>query len=372
MIPVISETWGKIQADAVQRITNMGNVKIAGDGRCDSPGHSAKYSTYSFQNQETCEIVALNITQVTEAGNSNRMEKVGFIKALEDMENRGVILTQITTDRHTQIRKYMTEQRTDIRLQFDLWHVVKGAIKKKLTEAGKKAACREILPWIRSVMNHAWWSSATCEGSTELLVEKLTSVLHHVKGVHSWDGNKLFSKCIHPLLPPERERKKKYLREGSAAYEALQKVILDPELLNDLKYLTKFSHTGSLEVYHALLKKYCPKNRAFSYEGMLARCQLGALDFNAGAGLEQARTKDGKKRYNIAFTKQGKDWVAKPIKAPKNKGYVLDMVNRVVELCATNTELEVPTIPVLPPNIASTPRPYKAVVIAKHRSRFFK
>lgn len=146
--------------------------------------------------------------------------------------------------------------------------------------------------------------------------------------------------------------------------------VLDKKLLNDLPYLTEFSHTGNLEVYHALLNKYCPKNRHFSYTGMVCRCQLAALDHNAGASLQQAVTKNGQRRYNVVFTKQGKAWVAKPIKAHKNKQYVQDMVDRVIEVCANKIEVPLPDIPALPPNIASTPRPDKSSVIESHRSRF--
>ena len=43
-------------------------------------GHNAKCLTYSFMDQITNKIAAMTITQVTEAKNSNNMEKVGFIK----------------------------------------------------------------------------------------------------------------------------------------------------------------------------------------------------------------------------------------------------------------------------------------------------
>ena len=48
----------------------------------------------------------MTVTQVTEAENSNNMEKFGFIKSLKFLRSKKVKVGQITTDRHTQIRKY--------------------------------------------------------------------------------------------------------------------------------------------------------------------------------------------------------------------------------------------------------------------------
>ena len=45
-------------------------------------------------------------------------------------------------------------------------------------------------------------------------------------------------------------------------------------MFKDLKHLTKFYHTGVLEVYHLLLNKWVPKSTHFLYPGMVARTQL--------------------------------------------------------------------------------------------------
>ena len=45
----------------------------------------------------------------------------------------------------------------------------------------------------------------------------------------------------------------------SNAFKAQQSIVLDKHVLGDLKYLTKFSHTGILEVFHALCNKVDPK-----------------------------------------------------------------------------------------------------------------
>ena len=267
----------------IEEIKEGGNIiDLSGDGRCDSPGHNAKYLTYSFIDKSTNKIVAFSLTQVTEAGNSNRMEKMGFKKALASLKNQGINPEQITTDRHTQIRKYMREEEPTINHQFDVWHFVKN-IKKKLLVASKNSSCKIIKKWIKSIVNHFWWSCPTCNGDAELLREKWISVLFHIQNKHTWTGNKKFRKCEHSRLTKKQVKAKEWLSPKSDAFEALQNIVLEKKTLDDLPYLAKFCHTGVLEVYHFLYNKWAPKRQHFSYAGMLTRSQLAIMDFTKEA-----------------------------------------------------------------------------------------
>ena len=98
---------------------------LSGDVRCDSPGHSAKYLTYSFMDENPNKMVAFSLIQVSEAGNSNRMEKMGFQKSLRLLKNEGIIPEKITTGRHIQIRKHLRVEEPGIINQFDVWYFVK-------------------------------------------------------------------------------------------------------------------------------------------------------------------------------------------------------------------------------------------------------
>ena len=49
-------------------------------------------------NQQTNGIVAFAVTQVTEAGNSNWMEKLSFTKVLNEVKQKGICENQLTTD----------------------------------------------------------------------------------------------------------------------------------------------------------------------------------------------------------------------------------------------------------------------------------
>ena len=59
---------------------------LAGDGRCDSPGHSATYGTYSLMDTQNNKILAFNVVKVTEVKNSYGMENEGLIRCLNEVQ----------------------------------------------------------------------------------------------------------------------------------------------------------------------------------------------------------------------------------------------------------------------------------------------
>ena len=36
----------------LEEVKSKGNVKVIGDGRCDTPGHNAKYCTYTMMDND--------------------------------------------------------------------------------------------------------------------------------------------------------------------------------------------------------------------------------------------------------------------------------------------------------------------------------
>ena len=101
---------------------------------------------------------------------------------------------------------------------------------------------------------------------------------------------------------------------------------------------------------------------------MIARTQLAILDFNSGSNLNQATTKEGKKRYNTSFSKMTATWSAKPIKEKKSDEVFQKLIFRTEELVFKNLELPIPEIPTLPANIALTPKPSKEDI--NHNTNF--
>ena len=183
------------------------------------------------------------------------------------------------------------------------------------------------------------------------------SALFHIQNKDRWTGHEKFLKCVYPHFT------KKQIKDGyhqkSMAFEALQIIVLDKKVLEDLSYLTKFWHTGVLKIFHSLCNKWAPKKQHFSHRGMLARNQLAIMGFNEGSNLEQATNEKGEKRYNVPFSKISKNWPSKPIKKEKDRSYLHHMAKENVECVKKKEPLEKALVPDSPKNIASILKPDK-------------
>ena len=112
-----------------------------------------------------------------------------------------------------------------------------------------------------------------------------------------------------------------------------------------MKYLTKFSHTGLLEILHALYNKWTPKSQHFSHLGMVTRSQLAVMDFNSGSNLPQARTKSAQGKYSLGYSKIRKQWSNKPIKLQKDKTHYSEIIDRTAEVIKNKIQLPLPKSP---------------------------
>ena len=273
-------------------VRNEGDVNLSGDGRCDSPGYSAKFGTYTLMNTANNQILDFTVTHYSIAGNSARMELHGLKELIGRLKENEIAIKSLTTDRHTQVRKYMRKEEPHISHQFDIWHISKE-LKKKLFK-------EEIMLWIKSIINHFWWCCATSIGKHEQLKKKWLSILYHITNRHTWKDCKHFTKCDHPTLPKEEQRSKPWLKLETSSFRQLKEIISSNSLIKDLKYLTEFNYTGTLEIYHSLYNKDCPKRLSFSY-GMVAQSQLAVMDHNSSIGLQQDQTKKGEKRFKLSL-----------------------------------------------------------------------
>jgi hypothetical protein len=192
--PVVNEAWLAEKRVVVNSLQGR-SLAITGDGRCDSPGFSAKYGTYTVMEMNSRKIVEFVVVHVKQAGNSVGMEKFGLIECLDNVKNAGLTVTTLATDRHVQITCYMRKEQPQIEHQYDVWHMSKW-LSKKFSAVGKKVKCVSVAKWSMSVCNHLWWASATCDGNPDVLVEKFVSIIHHVCNVHVFPGRYVTS-CSH-------------------------------------------------------------------------------------------------------------------------------------------------------------------------------
>uniref|UniRef100_A0A3B1K8T9 Uncharacterized protein n=1 Tax=Astyanax mexicanus TaxID=7994 RepID=A0A3B1K8T9_ASTMX len=380
MIPVIHKAYTEMQEEFLtelrERVAAGGHTDICGDARSDSPGYSAKYTCYSFMDDATKKVIMSDLIQVSEATSSPAMEPVGFRRGLDRLLDSGVSVDVVTTDRAPSIRKIMRESYPELRHQFDPWHVAKG-IKKKATALARKKENRDLQPWIKSLGNHIWFSCSSCGGDEKELRHRWTSILHHVCGVHRWEGEdgQEYS-CRHDDISEDQQRRKKWLKEGSAAWNALKSVVMDKNLLRDLSHMTLFKHTGDLEVLHSSMLKYAEKRRHFTYVTMQARLQLSIMDHNHNVGRQHARTQSGQEKFNVFHSRQSNQWVARKLYEPTTQEFRKELVEQVLQRrLDKNVRLGDPAFHIHPPvsipaNIAPTPKPNKTDLVAEHASRF--
>ena len=80
------------------------DLVLCGDGRCDSPGKSAKYCTYSLMESETNKILHVETIDKREVNlKSPNMEREAFKRSMEYLISRGIKITEVVTDASTAV-----------------------------------------------------------------------------------------------------------------------------------------------------------------------------------------------------------------------------------------------------------------------------
>ncbi|XP_062600016.1 uncharacterized protein LOC134261608 isoform X2 [Saccostrea cucullata] len=371
--PTILSVWKNHQNQYVQQIQDSGQpVRLGGDGRADTPGHCAKFGSYTAMDLDKNIVIDVQLVQSNEVGGSCRMEKEGLIRVVQFLQQNNIEVCQLITDRHLQVAKWVRENMPDTTHYVDVWHVAKG-LKKKLTALGKEKDCERLMEWIKSIVNHLYWvPTSTPEGSNELRWEKWVSVFNHIQNIHEGHGD-LFERCEHAELD-EAARRKRWLRPGTKVVEKLEAIITSRQMKKDIPMLSPDVQTSSLEAYHSVINHYAPKMNKFSYHGMQSRLLIAAMHFNENGQNLQATTKDGKPRYSITFPKQKKgDYTVKKIKTNNTYGYVeslmVEATSRVRDTPMPRCEPdEMPDDP--PPLCADFLHPEKDEAIDHHVTRF--
>ena len=95
-------------------------VVASGDARCDSPGHNATYGTYSIMDTKSRLIIAQETVRVTDVKNSYWMEVEGLKQCLDKLNDDGVEICTLATDRHASIRKTLADDYPQIKHEYDL------------------------------------------------------------------------------------------------------------------------------------------------------------------------------------------------------------------------------------------------------------
>lgn len=80
-----------------------------------------------------------------------------------------------------------------------------------MLKLAKEKHCEIVNDWIKSCVNHLYWSATTTSsGNGSLILAKFNVFLSHVLDKHEHLDNPLFDKCAHGPIETEQ----KYLLEG--------------------------------------------------------------------------------------------------------------------------------------------------------------
>ncbi|XP_071792349.1 uncharacterized protein [Asterias amurensis] len=366
LLPAVNAVFVSKQRRLIMEIAAEGDpLVIGGDGRADSPGHSAKYGSYTALDLERNKILDIQLVQSNEVKGSYHMELEGFKRTLEKLNTSGLVVSKLVSDRHRQLAKYVREK-TDISHMFDVWHIAKG-LKKKVDKLSKVKNCGAVTEWSKSLNHHIYWcASSTTDDQSALRAAKWLSIVNHIQGVHH-GHSELYPNCEHDIL--DGDRKKKYMKPSTLATEKLTSILTKTMLLNDIKMMSTTRQTSSLESFHSVLNYFAPKMNAYTYHGMTCRLQMTALHYNEISDSAQAKTRAGNLRYQLNKPKYKKgSATVKAVKEPCKYGYVDELMAEVVRRVKTSSR-ELMKKP--PPTLCSVYKfPPKDELISRHRTRF--
>ena len=103
---------------------------------------------------------------------------------------------------------------------------------------------------------------------------------------------------------------------------------------------------------------------------MIARAELAALDFNAGVGLQHAKTKKGELCYKQQLLRITQSWFVKKVTYKKERIYMEDLMEKPTAIKTSNMAYPVPYLKYVPKNITPTKKPDKREVINNTKIRF--
>ncbi len=106
--PTVAEFWDQITSETRKFLAEQ-DVCLLGDGRSDSPGHSAKYCTYIMMDSKTEVVVDMQIVDKRETkGVSTNMEVFAAEKLLVRLKDK-MLIAELVTDASTTVAKRVDE-----------------------------------------------------------------------------------------------------------------------------------------------------------------------------------------------------------------------------------------------------------------------
>ncbi|XP_042147490.1 uncharacterized protein LOC8027075 [Ixodes scapularis] len=367
MLPAVSEVWFHEQATILDELRGR-KLCLAGDGRADTPGHCADFGTYTLLETSVNRILHTELVKSTEVSSSNRMETEGMERSLNFLCAQDMTVDTLVTDRHSEGKASLKRNHPGIKHRFDVWHVAKG-VNKKIVAAARSKQHNVLLKWSKTIVRHLHWCASTSDGDGKLVLAKWTSLIRHIINVHR-HPDPLHPACEHGNVPDRL-----WLEEGTETFRKLEAILMAPNLLRDIPFLSPKEQTFGLESFHAVLIHFAPKSSKFQYDGMLARTYIAALHYNQNAGRDVLLDEDGSPKFYQRCSKAQKRWTLAPVKESVTYDYVRKLCDAVLECVnrwPTYAIAGKATYRVSHDTLSSKcgPKPSMGEAVARHRSRF--
>ncbi|XP_048054273.1 uncharacterized protein LOC125273055 [Megalobrama amblycephala] len=110
-IPTIVQAWQNEQAAVIRDLHEMrGGLILSGDCRSDSPGHCAKYGTYSLIEDRINKVLDLQLVQSSEVPSSSWCELEGLKRSIRFLTEQQLQVSALITDRNRQVAKWVREE----------------------------------------------------------------------------------------------------------------------------------------------------------------------------------------------------------------------------------------------------------------------
>ncbi|KAM4052676.1 uncharacterized protein ACNLHF_003192 [Anomaloglossus baeobatrachus] len=342
LFPTLNRHWLMEQQSIITRLRDK-PICLTGDCQAARPGHLTKYYTYIMMDAETKKILGFHVQQQMPTLSQAHLKNIAFKKVLNRVLEKGVNVKMVTTDRHVGIRKIMKDTYGNIVHRFDPWHMARSINNKLLVQA-KKKHCEILSQWTLPVKSHLWWCVKTCNENKEELLDRWNSLQYHVINVHEWRSNSDYWKCQHNVPQSDTSKPTMWLSKGSLANRRLKEIVLSPSVQRDLKHISFFCHSDSLEIFHYACRKYRPSRLQFYMDEMVARTQLAVLDHNRNVTRVQAALKNsttvGAPGHCAKFPKGRKALVIKALYERKGQDFIFDLLREVVTSVRKKMKME--------------------------------
>uniref|UniRef100_A0A915D068 Transposase n=1 Tax=Ditylenchus dipsaci TaxID=166011 RepID=A0A915D068_9BILA len=303
---IYEEKEQKFIVQTIERST-LNPIHISLDGQYDSPGYSAELCCVAAIDNESKQVMRFEAVQKNETGNvSTRMELEGVKRCIQGLEESGIIIKSVTTDRHSQIRAYMASEKPELEHDFDAWHMLKS-IRRNIVNEAKKKCNKELKEAGPRFMNHLWHSTALpragvhswSQGVVPQVIHDNTSNLAtarewsnkrsmrplNISGTFETERFTKVLSCNHEVLN-SIENTRVPLNPASSSFAILLKMVSSNQFLADISRLNGSNSTCSVESFHSIANIYRPKRKFYSKRGFIGRTQLGVMHFNENKKAE--------------------------------------------------------------------------------------